>query len=37
MNYDHFTIEDCLDLYISEGTRVILGNGQITGFEENSP
>jgi len=37
MNYNLITIGACLDLYISEGTRVILENGQITGFEENSP
>jgi len=36
MNYEQITIEDCLNLYIMKGTRVILENGQVTGFEEKS-
>ena len=37
MNYDHITIEDCMVLYTMNGTRVILENGQMVGFEEDNP
>lgn len=37
MNHEQITVEDCLDLYIMKGTRVILEDGQVTGFEEKNP
>lgn len=34
MNYDVITIEGCLKAFELRGWRVILENGQVTGFEK---
>ena len=32
MNLNKKTINDCLDMFITDGSRVILDNGRVTGF-----
>ncbi len=33
MNYEVITIEDCLENYVMKGKAVIIGNGQVVGFD----
>lgn len=34
MNYDAVTLEDCLRLYEFRGSRTVIEDGRVTGFEE---
>ncbi|MDF2609079.1 MAG: hypothetical protein K0R92_553 [Lachnospiraceae bacterium] len=36
MNYDEFTLFDCIALYEFKGTEVIIQNGHITGLLETN-
>lgn len=34
INYEEITIQDCIDNFELKGTRTVIGNGKVIGFEE---